>query len=525
MIAQPITDILGKLRDYPDSSITAAEGEQCITVHELTSRTGAYYEKLRYLLDNKEEHLIRRSAIERILKRRVLIEQRADVGIPLLRELVAGGYLPNNAVPERIARDVQRIADRYLLVRDVMREKGQLHTDEGKMVLSMAAAEIEYHLFPSPEEILTAEAMYRTVRSSVQTSYNVTPEELDSQIYIACRRAYLRNDDPALAYSLWARMFPHWHQLQTDAQVRQLGEQAFARLKAMREQLAHPLGWQLVPKLRNDALYFSLVREIVSQYGVEAEGVLADTDERRRIISASLEEKYNNQHKRARKSGTRSTVYVLITKTVLGAAVELPYEVFILGTIHPVAIATNILFHPLLLLAMTRTIAKPGQENTQYILSGVEQVVMGHERPPITVRRKGIQSVVDGVFFILYAGLFVVTFGLIIWILETINFNAVSMLLFVFFLTLVTYLGLRIRFNAGRWQVDTGKEGILALLWNLFTLPLVRVGQWLNRRFASVNVFVFLLDFIIETPFKLLLQVLDAFMGFLKEKREEAYNV
>ena len=37
----------------------------------------------------------------------------------------------------------------------------------------------------------------------------------------------------------------------------------------------------------------------------------------------------------------------------------------------------------------------------------------------------------------------------------------------------------------------------------------------------KTNILVFIMDFVIETPFKVVLSVFDSFISFLKEKREE----
>ena len=95
--------------------------------------------------------------------------------------------------------------------------------------------------------------------------------------------------------------------------------------------------------------------------------------------------------------------------------------------------------------------------------------------------------------------------------------------MFLFFLTLVSYFGIRIRRNSGEWKVHSEEEGAMAILWNSFTLPIVRAGRWLSETFSSINVFLFIMDFLVEAPFKLILQTLDSFLSFLKEKREELY--
>ena len=127
------------------------------------------------------------------------------------------------------------------------------------------------------------------------------------------------------------------------------------------------------------------------------------------------------------------------------------------------------------------------------------------------------------VFGVLYTLLFGVSFGILLAILILLNFNLLSIVLFLFFLTLVSYFGLRIRYNAQKWVVSTDDDRALALFWNFLTLPIVRTGRWLSRTFSAINIFVFTFDFVIETPFKLILGTFDAFVSFLKEKKEDPY--
>ncbi len=131
------------------------------------------------------------------------------------------------------------------------------------------------------------------------------------------------------------------------------------------------------------------------------------------------------------------------------------------------------------------------------------------------------RDLVKGMFFILYSIVFLISFGVVVYALHAFVLNIVSIALFMFFLALVSYFGLRIRYNAKRWQIVAGEEGALAFLWNLFTLPIVEVGRWLSIKFQAINIFVFIMDFIIENPYKLILKVSDAFVSFVKERREQ----
>ena len=58
-------------------------------------------------------------------------------------------------------------------------------------------------------------------------------------------------------------------------------------------------------------------------------------------------------------------------------------------------------------------------------------------------------------------------------------------------------------------------------LVDFFSLPILRVGQWLSTSISRINIFIFIFDFIIEAPFKLFLNVLEEWFAFMKEKKEE----
>jgi hypothetical protein len=55
------------------------------------------------------------------------------------------------------------------------------------------------------------------------------------------------------------------------------------------------------------------------------------------------------------------------------------------------------------------------------------------------------------------------------------------------------------------------------------TLPFIRLGRFLSLNFSKVNIFVFILDFIIEAPLKIVLQAIEEWLAFFKEKKEDIY--
>ncbi|MDD5068998.1 MAG: hypothetical protein PHS53_00585 [Candidatus Pacebacteria bacterium] len=494
-----------------------------IKVNKLTGKAGAFYEKVRYFVDYKEEHTIRRSAIERIIKRKVMIEIDNNVGLSLLEELVGGGYLPNDRVGADVAKDIQRILNRFLIVKKHIGPKLLRNLKLKSRLINLAATEIDLFLFPRPNDNLLVEAFYSTVKGSIKYSGELSNMQFGRQLYIACRRLLLQDDDPTVFYALWLKSVPEWPVISSEADLQKLNIDFFVLIKNIILEIEDPIRFQIQAKLRNHGLYFSVLKEIIDKYGAESEQVLSDKHHLDGDISEVLDKKYKKENNRIKKSGKRAIVYVFCTKIILAFLLELPYELFYIHSVNYVAFVTNILFHPFLLFLMTRNIKPLGEKNTKKITEGIHKVLYSSDVKKMYVKPSTSGILLDTTFFLLYGLLFLVSFGCILWVLLSLGFNVVGILLFLTFLTFVSYFGLRIRYNAERWRIRDEDEKTLTLLWNVFTFPIVRMGRWLSVKFASVNVFVFVMDFLIEVPFKLVLATSDGFLSFLKEKRDETY--
>src|SRR3989344_259548 len=93
--------------------------EKGITVNPIVSEIAAWYEKLRNAMDYREDEVILRATIERILKRRLVLGRDGDkIAGPLVRELIWARYFPDGSVPESIIGNVAKTIDLYLELRD-----------------------------------------------------------------------------------------------------------------------------------------------------------------------------------------------------------------------------------------------------------------------------------------------------------------------------------------------------------------------------------------------------------------------
>ncbi|MDZ4221239.1 MAG: hypothetical protein U1C18_00005, partial [Patescibacteria group bacterium] len=181
----------------------------------------------------------------------------------------------------------------------------------------------------------------------------------------------------------------------------------------------------------------------------------------------------------------------------------------------------NLLFPPSLLAVIALSTRLPDERNTDLIAKGIREILQG-EGDLVQISKTRRRSIfLNAMFILFYGALFAVSFGALIYALRLLDFTIISMIIFLFFLSLVSLFAYRIRLANQELIVTPPKRGILRALWSFFTLPVLHAGKWMSQRFANINVFIFVLDFVIEAPFKSFIKVIEEWMNYVYEKKEE----
>jgi hypothetical protein len=243
-----------------------------------------------------------------------------------------------------------------------------------------------------------------------------------------------------------------------------------------------------------------------------------------RHIKRVCDLRYKTTRKKLWRAAIRSLIYVFITKSIFAFFLEVPLTKFLGEEINTTSLAINIGFPVLLLFAVVFLTKMPSKENSEKIVSGIEEIVFEEKgrTEPIILRqpiKKG--GLMNAIFGIVYMATFLASFGTVIWFLQKINFNFVSIVIFLFFLALISFFGIRIRRNTRELIVIQSKENIFNFVLDFFYVPVVAVGKWLSEKFSKVNVFVFVLDFIIEAPFKVFVEIAEEWTRYVKARKDE----
>ena len=508
-------------------TIIKKEGEEMIRVNVMTSAIAFMYEKIRTIVDYKEDHLLRKSAIFRILKRRFL-EGRDYYKISehVVKELISARYLENNKIPETKIIEAAQIIEKYdLLYSGVEEQKGMKAAfDLYDWILGLAACEIEEVLVPANKEKVFVRFMYDEMKRRIEiVSNKMTEEEKNLQIFIAVNRSLIKSDKPMLEYIILKLWYPEWKNDYV-LFLPKFIDQIFEIRSEIDRQINHKMAYRLLNFCRRFATMIIILCEVIYDDFKNARELVGNPKILESKIREVCQHKYSDTKRRLKTQIWRAIIYVFITKMLLALVVEIPFDYYLLGTFRWFAIIINISFPPFLMVLIASTIRTPSEKNTQAMVAGINDILSGQEAEVQYIREpKKRHWFTRGLFDLVYLITFLIPFVLIVWFLKEINFSILSILLFLGFLSIVSFFGVRIRNSARGLVVLKKRENIIGELFDFLTLPFIRMGRWLSFNFSRINIFIFIFDFLIEAPLKIILQSIEEWLAFFKEKKEDLY--
>jgi len=495
--------------------------EEKITVHAAVGRFAFFYEKIRNLVDYKDEHLIRKAAILRILRRLLVMEKDPHVlAEHLVRELIAAGYLSNGTLPLSIIEEVAWKVHKLQVIININAGTDS-HVEWLKAITSV---EIEDILVDSTREKGLVSFLYDRIFKSISVrGMEIETSILQLQIYLACYRAVVNADDEILGYKLLRAFLPEWLSPQSWInEPRAIAERLVAVERRIKKQLHHPLALRFQHVVKPWAVALNVLTIAIEKNSGEVSTLLNDQTKLDIEIKKVIDKKYATTKTKVRRVTARAVLYLFLTKMVLALVLEGPAELFLYQKINLFSLTINLLFPPVLMFFVGLFIRIPGIDNTKRIQSALKEI-LDEEAPAMRVisapphRSKSAKFGLTMTYFLT----FILVFGLISYTLDILSFTWISMLIFLFFLSLVSFFAYRIRLGAREYLVIDRKITLWNSLVDFFSIPILSAGRLLSKSINRINIFLFFFDFIFEAPYKMFLQLLEEWFAFAKEKKDE----
>ena len=527
-----------------------------IKVSTLISKVAFFYEKVRNAVDYDEEHLLRKNAIARILRRQVVIEgalketDAEKIATHLLTELIRGAYLPNNTIPEIKIKETASLLEKYIVLKNKLALKINadisIHSDLNKAkelinqknslvswILSLAACEIEENLAPNKIKQMIVNNMFDSLSKNIKLPADLPyDDDLAIQIYLSIDRNFLKFDEEMLNFVLFKYYNGEWLNINSTGtlsadeilQIEKIATNLVEIKKTINDQLLHPLTKQLTKIVRVYSLYFSILSETVESSPVK---MYAELQNGEKAYTNALRKVCNNKYIKAKnrlwRAAVRSIIYIFLTKSVFVLLIEIPAIQWFGEKLNYVSLMINITFPAVLLFFIVFLTRMPKDDNTNKIINGIKEITIlgGEKKQPIVLRRPAKRKLFKNfIFSVIYAISFCVSVYFIIKLLTLINFNWVSITIFLFFLAFVSFFSILTTKGIKELMIVERKENVATFLIDLFYMPIILVGRWLSNNISKVNVFIFVFDFIIEAPFKVLVEIGEDWTKYVRERRD-----
>ncbi len=519
--AQPLSSLARRLIDSLTKKEVESHEEHKISVNPIVTKFASWYEKLRNAMEFREDEVILRATIERILKRRLLLGGNGkSTAEPLVKELLWARYLPDNEIAESKVRQVEESIDLHLSLRlSVLSEHRMPDSLINEWIYDLMSSDIQYILNAKRDKEIIANFMFQVLKDDVIIADD-TEETKDAQVFMAIRKAYARDDLAFLRYHLFIQYFGKLTDKTLEPTIKKFAD----GYKEIIKQLNYPGKDRIYSYVKRRTAAFFIFEDALLANKDNLTELIEKPEELEKVVLEACDKRYKGISSRVRTAIIRSVIFILLTKLAFAFVVEGTYEQIFYGRILWGSIAVNTTIPPLLMVIVGLFIRTPGVDNSRLIYKYINQL-LHQDNPQLGDRltmtiEKEKNSVSHFIFNTLWLISFVLSFGGMVLVLSRLHFNIISQLIFVFFLTIVSFLAYRISLLANVYRVGE-RQGLTTFVVDFFFMPVIRVGRKLTQNISKVNIFLYFFDFFIEAPFKLLFAFFDQWFYFLHRKTEE----
>lgn len=508
--------LLQQIQNQPSARQT---DDELVDIPDTADNAYWAYEQLRNAVEYQEQHLLMRSSISRFLTRTFNGQQtkHESLGFEVVRELTKARYLANGTVAqstvELLNQRLLRYRQLYTASLPAFKDQQQLF----QLIVGIASADTQRILLPNQAQDAIINFTYHSYQGHTDPNSHLESAEDATALYAAVHKALLRSDKPTIHHYMFENQFPEWYK--SDYHARQAATHLAQFFENIETAIQGKRAGAINRMVRSHIAPYVILHQTL-QESSRPEELLAQPEKLSTRASQVAEEQYKKSHSRLRAGVVRAIIFLFITKMLIALALEIPYEYFVLGELHWLPLSINLLFPPVYMLLIGLTIKRPNFRNTDQIVRDLRAVLYQEGKLRYSLGGRIGQGGMGATFNAVYL---LCSLGVIIglgFILNALQFNLVSGVIFFIFLSTVSFFGYRIS-QSVRELVVVEKRNIFDMLWSVAMTPFIRLGQWFSDRYSRFNIFMLILDLIIEAPFKTLLRFYEQWAAFLREKQDD----
>ncbi len=515
-----------------------------IDVDELASKLARLYEKVRRIIDWKEENLVRRTAIERILKRTLLSEisglgtsslDSDKITEPLVFEMIRSGYFSNRSVSKNKIPAAEESLAKYIYIINNSSISKSMHGLKVKekinffnWILEIAACEIEEILEPAFKQ----NALMNLMTTSIHQKLKIIPKDLISeedvllQTYIAVHRTLYGLDAPIIIYNLIKYRYPEWFEGDPDfiekfsANIGQIKEQLEADLE-------HPYGKEFFKVCdQYDAAYL-IIGDAMEELDEDLD-LLEKKLKNKNTLMEAVANVYQARLKTLKQRLYRSAIYSTLSIFVAGIVSFIIFEGPVARLVGDgfswFALFVDLAVPSALMFILVWTIRPPKADNLGRVKEEVQKIVYASDEEDVyqiqlNKKRSWLKQGIFGLISLIggaigtYAIYLVFKIAGVPWTsiyVDTVN------------VAMVISAALVIRHKAKEITIRE-RGSVVNMLVDLFSLPLAKLGQWISEKWKEYNIVSVFFTALVDTPFSVLITLIEEWRSFLQDQRSQIH--
>lgn len=536
------------MNQFVDEYLQGIEYEQQpvvspVEVDELASKIARVYEKFRRIVDWKEENIIRRTAIERILKRTLLSElsgigqsslNAEKITEPLVMEMVRSGYFSTGRVSKNKIPIAQKSLAKYIYIlnHSAYSKNKSLNIKEKvnffNWILEIAACELEEILEPAFKENALINFMTTTLNQRIKLlpKGKLSQEEVLVQAYIAVHRTLYSLDSPLISYNLIKYYYPRWFEDDQDF-IEYFSSNIIEINQKIESDLEHEHGKEFFKIADRYDAAFLILGDVMKEVEDEPELIKEKLKKKSKLFQL-VEDVYKRRLSTLKQRLYRSAVYTTLSIFVAGIfsfiVFEGPVAELVGDGFSWFALFVDLGIPSAMMFLLVITIKPPGSENLKRVKEEVQKItyqVGDQEVYEINLEKKkswflqtffSLISIFGGVIGA-YTVYMVFKISGVPW--TSIYIDTVSV-------AMVVFAAMVIRHKAQELTIqDSG--GFFTMILDFFYLPLAKLGQWFSNKWKEYNIVSVFFSALIDAPFSMVVGLIEDWRAFLRDRRSDLH--
>ncbi|MBN1618317.1 hypothetical protein JW887_03175 [Candidatus Dojkabacteria bacterium] len=516
-----------------------------IKVDDLVSKVAQVYEKIRQVIDWKEEHLLRRTAIERTLKRTFMTKvyglsiindiEAKNIAEPIVLELIRSGHFSNNKIASSKIQYVEKCLDKYIY----MLSNSNLNTLENRIfikrrievftwILEIAACEIEEILEPNLKEAALINLMTNCTLENIKVlpENGITDRDKFIQTYISVFRTLFKFDSPMISYNLLKFFYKDWV---TNPQI------VATRITPVIEKVMEGINNQLKYKKNGeffkicenyDAAYLIIgdVMKKIESNAQEIDETFNDPKKLNEKIDECYKERFSTLRRRLFRSAVYSTLSILLSGIVSLIIFEIPIAQWVHGSFNPFAIIVDLIIPTILMFILVSSISLPSDKNLDRLKDEVQKIVYNDTETDtylvnLNPKRRIIFNTIFGLFYLLGGA---ASLLFIFWAFSIAGVPWTSLYVDTANVAVIVFAAMIIRQRSKELTI-LDETGFTEFIFDIFTIPLAKIGQWFADVWKEYNFVSILFTALVDMPISTLLGIFSDWRSFIKERQSEIH--